>query len=185
MTTLTVTLRAAKAHGACKDAYKAMHKALGLGWPLDSPFPLLRVLEERGLADTLWATQCVPPEQEGEKRRVVSLWLADILERVEHKMQHETSRAIIPLLREHAISPVSAQRWQQARNAAYYDYAAAHANAAAYTATYHTSADAPAAAHAAAHAATNATDERWWQTERMRHYLTEAAQRYEQEKVTP
>ena len=178
--TLTITLSAAKHYKACEAGLAPVRAHLGADWPEDKPFPLLVVLEHgQGMDDTLWALRCVPPEQEDDRRRIVSLWLADVLERVESTMTDPRSRAVIPALRRHAGVPLSREEWKPIISAA---YAAAHAAAAADAAAY--AAAAAAAAHAAAHAAyaaaaahaaaahaANYAAERAWQPERLRHYL--------------
>lgn len=189
--TLTITLASAKAHHACEPAYTLMQDALGPGWNHNDPFPLLRVLDVRGLKDTLWAFRCIRKAQAAEKRRIMFLWLADILKRVEDKMTDERSRAIIPLLREHALRPVSKVRWEKAHAAAWAADAAAAVNFAArgaadYYANYVVAAAAMVAAdyatyypyravyvviNYAAAALTDYAVEREWQTQRLRYYL--------------
>ncbi|MBI2037034.1 MAG: hypothetical protein HYT14_01580, partial [Candidatus Liptonbacteria bacterium] len=74
MPELTITLRRAKEMNACVESYTAVRKALGRDWTLDTPLPLLRLLDLRGLSDTLWALRCIPQEQADAKRWAVSNW---------------------------------------------------------------------------------------------------------------
>lgn len=178
MTQLSFTMRRAKDAGACAEGYAIVEAALGSGWDENTPVPLLFVLDYgRGLTDTLWALRCTLLEQDDLKRRIVNLWLADVLEHIQGKMTDPRSRAVITLLREHAATPVSLERWRHARHAAYDAALAtdAHATAAAYAhaATAYAGAAFDAAAFAAdasAHAA-DASAERDWQAKRLRYWL--------------
>ena len=184
MTTLTQQLSTtfALAHRAkaCSSSYKRMGKALGgiTNFGGDTPFTLEQVLDVCGLSDALWCLRCTLPDQEAETHRVLCLFLADCLERIEDHMADARSRAVIPLLRRRAAGQATDEEMADASHAAYAAaYAAAEdaadedaADAAAAYAAAEDAADAAAAAYAAAEDA--ADDERKWQAKRLRQYLT-------------
>ena len=79
---LTLTFKSAKEAGACVEAYKKFAKFKGgvRGWGADKPFPLLEVLDNNGLSDTLWALRCCEPIADRDK--IARLFACDCAQRV-------------------------------------------------------------------------------------------------------
>ena len=76
------TFRLAQKARACSDSYLAVAKALGgiRAYGRDTPIPLTRILELRGLYDALWCLECVLPEEEAERDRLARLLACDYAE---------------------------------------------------------------------------------------------------------
>jgi hypothetical protein len=80
---LHTTGRLAQQVGACSESYDKLHDHLGgESYGLDTPVGLDLVCEVLGLADALWALQCVLPEQEAERDRIARLFVCECVERV-------------------------------------------------------------------------------------------------------
>ena len=81
---LHTTLRLAHEAGACTDSYQVVAKALGgiQAWGLDTPIPLSRILDIRGLDDTLWCLCCIIPEDEAARDKLARLLACDYAEHV-------------------------------------------------------------------------------------------------------
>ncbi|HLC29454.1 MAG TPA: hypothetical protein VJM51_01565 [Dehalococcoidia bacterium] len=81
---LHTTLRLAHEAGACTNSYRAVAKALGgiQAWGLDTPIPLVHILDIRGLDDTLWCLCCIIPEDEAARDKLARLLACDYAEHV-------------------------------------------------------------------------------------------------------
>src|SRR3972149_5760710 len=79
---LTVTFRALREAKACTEGYRKLAKSKNgvTKWGLDTPIPLLDVLDSNGLDDTLWSLQVAEPKDETEK--IARLFACDCAESV-------------------------------------------------------------------------------------------------------
>lgn len=185
---LTTTLLAIRKHDPCTDGWEKLRKHLGPRWPQDKKLPISTILDSNGLSDALWALRAVP--ESTEKRRIVSLFLADCLARVLCEDDDSRSLAVIGALRRHADTPLTAEEWREIETAAWAACAArasCSATFAAWDAAWAADRDARGAAWATAKAASAARDARvnrdarysWdtrvaelrWQVRRLRAYL--------------
>ena len=177
---LTLTFKAAKREGACKESYRKFARFKGgvNKWGEDKPFPLLEVLEHNGLDDALWALECCEPIE--ERDRIARLFICDCAERVLHLFEEKfpddkRPRQAIEVARRFAIGQATIEELRDAREAA---WAAWEAGAAAWEAAEAAGAaweagEAAEAAGAAREAAWGAAREaeREWQKEQLRRYL--------------
>jgi hypothetical protein len=188
---LMTTLQRLKEAGACADRYAHLRKALGKDYSLDTPLPLVRILETNGRDDLFWA---LGNAVDGG-RQVLQLWAADCAERVlpiflkEYPNDNRPSEAV-KAARQFARGEITDAAWDAARaaacaaaraaawdaaraaaRAAAWDAARAAARAAAWDAARAAAWDAASdAASDAAWAAARAAEEKW-QTNRLIEYL--------------
>ena len=195
---LTTTFALLHKHDACMKGYEKLAKHLGgVRKYGDRPIPLAVVLDSNGLNDTLWCLRAVEQDWLTVVRPLLRQYLADLLEHILSRAgQHEALvQTEIKLLRDPKTTEEQFREYA-AVYAATYAYAAVYAAATyAYAAVYAAAAYAAAATYAvdtAVYAATYAVyaavyaatydaadvyrkEERAWQTERLRQYLTEEA----------
>ena len=182
---LTTTFRQAKEAKACKASYKKFAKSVrGVkAYGLDTPIPLLSILEMNGLGDALWCLQVVPPEQREERDRIARLFACDGAGRVlylfeEYAPNDSRPRKAIEVSRRFAAGEAITKELEAARDAAgdaaEAAWAAAWAGAAAWAAA---GAAAEAAGAADGDAAWNT--EREWQMNKLREYLSGGCQKGE------
>lgn len=69
--TYTVTLKAIRAHGPCKDEWEKLLRHLGKTAAKDEPLDLLTVLDSNGLDDALWCLRALGPEHDNAVRLLV------------------------------------------------------------------------------------------------------------------
>ena len=83
---LHTTFALAKKAGACTESYTAVATALGgiKTYGLNTPIPLTRVLELRGIDDALWCLRCVLTEETAQRDRLARLLACDAAEHVAH-----------------------------------------------------------------------------------------------------
>lgn len=67
----TVTLKAIRAHGPCKDEWEKLLRHLGKTAAKDEPLDLLTVLDSNGLDDALWCLRALGPEHDNAARLLV------------------------------------------------------------------------------------------------------------------
>ncbi len=158
---LTTTFRLLRKHGACKDRYAILRKALNRGD--DEPIMLIEILDSNGLSDALWALWAVPDEQAAERDRLARLFACWCVRQVWHMLTDERSRTAVDVSERYAVGEATLDELNAAADAAsaaaaaaYSSYAAAAAAevaayaAAAYDADYAAAAAAEVAAYAAA-----------------------------------
>lgn len=194
---ITVTLAAIRAHYPCEDGWKKLVKHLGgvhkAQAIMDAPLRLSVVLDSNGLANTIWCFRAL--DSDVVRKRLVCLWLADVLEHAAEKKPNKWLADGAALLRRYERGEATIEQLKRLRAAAYATFiayaAVAYADAAPAAAAYATYVAAAAAANttadasyayaaAAADAAADAsyaavyavsTAERKWQSIRLREYL--------------
>ena len=192
---IITTLQAIRDERPCKDGWKKLVKYLGgtSRVNMDAPLPLETVLESNGYVDTLWCFRAIAPDV---RKRLICLWLADVLEHSAKDKPNKWLRDGAQLLRDYDAGRVTKAELETFRqSASAYAYAAAStaagaaaraADAAAYASDAYASAAASAYAsdaYAAAAASTAAgaasayaydatyDAERAWQSDRLGQYL--------------
>ena len=159
---ITTTLQAIRDHGPCEDGWKKLIKHLGGVNRVDmnAQLPLDTVLTSNGLTDTIWCCRALDADT---RKRLLCLWLADVLEHAAAKHPNTWLTDAVTLIREYQAGRATREAVR------IFQLAAADAAAyAAYAATAH-AADADAAVAYAVNAAAAAM--RAWQTERLGQYL--------------
>ena len=146
---ITTTLSALKEHHPCELGWDKLITYLGPDWPSDRPIPLLTILDNNGLSDTLWAFRAVEGD---DARRLLASYLADVVDRASEtaKVMDERTLAVPGVLR----------RWVREASDGELEAAAdaAWAAAAAADAAWAAADCAASAAHAAADCAARGVD---------------------------
>ena len=152
---LTTTFKLLRKHGACKDRYTVLRKALR-GRKDNEPITLVEIIDSNGLRDALWALRAVPDEQAAERDKLARLFACWCVRQVWHLLTDDRSRTAVEVAERYAVGDATRDALNAAAAAYYAAYAAdAGDDAAAYYAAY---AAYYAAYYAAAYAAYAAAD---------------------------
>ena len=140
---LTTTFKLLRKHGACKDRYTVLRKALR-GRGDDEPITMIEILDSNGLDDALWALRAVPDEQAAERDKLARLFACWCVRQIWHLLTDERSRAVIDVAERFAVGAATQDELKAAARDAYSaarsaadpaaDYAYAAADAAAVAA---------------------------------------------------
>ena len=133
---LTTTFKLLRKHGACKDRYTVLRKALR-GRKDNEPITLVEIIDSNGLRDALWALRAVPDEQAAERDKLARLFACQCVRQVWHLLTDERSRTAIEVAERYAVGEATHDDLKAAARSA------ADANAtAAYYASYAAARDA-------------------------------------------